>query len=103
MGLSFMSQKDRQGAALIVIYDGRELERRRWEREKSIIEDRGFEVYLLAIDDEDGEEVRDFYDLDPNQTPLVLIVRDNDEVVANWSGESIPATDQIIFTLNQTS
>jgi hypothetical protein len=101
MGLSFVAEEDREGAAVIFLYDGREMQRQKLDRIKSEIEQRGSQVYLLSTEDEDGEEVRDFYDIDSEQMPVGLIVRDNDEVVALWYGEMIPAVDQIIYQLDQ--
>lgn len=101
MGLSFVAEEDREGAAVIFLYDGREMQRQKLDRIKSEIEQRGSQVYLLSTEDEDGEEVRDFYDIDSEQMPVGLIVRDNDEVVALWYDEMIPAVDQIIYQLDQ--
>ncbi|MBP6880691.1 hypothetical protein KBC31_03645 [Candidatus Saccharibacteria bacterium] len=101
MGLSFVEEKDQKGAAVIFLYDGREMQRQKLDRIKSEIEQRGSQVYLLSTEDEDGEEVRDFYDIDAEQMPAGLIVRDNDEVVALWYDQMIPPVDQIIYQLDQ--
>ncbi len=100
-GLSFVAEKDQKGAAVIFLYDGREMQRRRLEQIKTDIERRGSQVYLLNIKEEDGEQVRDFYDIDNQQMPVGLIIRDNDQLVALWYDQMIPAVEQIIYQLDQ--
>ena len=101
MGLSFISTEDKEGASLIIIYDGGILERDRWSRHKDKIEQLGSQVYLLAIDEEKAEEVRDFYDLDAENLPIVLALSEDDEIIESWNGDEVPDIDQIIYTLGQ--
>lgn len=101
MGLSFTNQQDEEGAALIILYDGRELERQRWQRYSDAVTSRGYQVYLLDIGSEDGEEVRDFYDISIESLPTLMLVRDNDEVAGMYQSEGIPEVETIIYELAQ--
>lgn len=102
MGLSFTSIPDRSGAALYVLYDGTEIQRRKWQdvADKVTAETKA-QTLVLSVRDKDGEMIRDFYDLNPMVLPYILVVRDNDEIFHSWNGQSMPQLGDITYALKQ--
>lgn len=102
MGLSFTSISDRHGAALFVIYDGSELDRRKWsDFADRVSKETGAQTVVLSVKDQDGERVRDFYDLDIMTLPHVLVVRDSDELAQQWAGQHLPQLTDVTYALRQ--
>lgn len=103
MGLSFTNIADRDGAALYVLYDGTTREQQQWTSfGKEVANDTGAQVVVLSVKDQDGEAIRDFYDLSETSLPHVLIVRDSDEVAQVWSGTDLPSLSDVAYVLRQT-
>lgn len=102
MGLSITDITDKEGAALYVLFDGREVERRKWQSfADEINRNTGAQTVVLSVKERDGERVRDFYDLDPAGLPHVLIIRDNDEIVQSWHGHHSPNVSEVAYALRQ--
>lgn len=104
MGLEFTNIKDRSGVALYVLHNSNSME---LTRLKSLAEEVRqlceHQVAIIDIKTPNGEQIRDFYDILPEQLPVVLCVRDDDSIAQMWSDQSIPAADVIAFTLKQES
>lgn len=105
MGLDFTKITDNAGAALHVLYGGGQQDTQTFTRLKESIEQQsGHQVVLLDINTPDGEKVRDFYDILPEQMPAAFIVRDDDSLVQLWTGMDIPSYEnEIVYQLKQTS
>jgi hypothetical protein len=105
MGLDFTSIGDKTGAALYFIHTPNTLEIESLTRlAEDIRQQTPHQVVLIDVNTPDGENIRDFYDIMPEQLPVALIVRDDDSVAQMWSGEEIPTTaSDIAFQLDQTS
>ena len=102
MGLSFVDGKDRQGAAIYMLHDGSGPQERAMEMLKERLERLGInhQMQVFSIRDEDGSEIRDFYDV--QIMPNVMIVRDTDEMSYNWEGQMPPA-ETIAYHARQIS
>jgi len=102
MGLSFVSGVDKEGAALYLLHDGSGPQERAMEYLKQQLERLGLshQIQVFSVRQEDGEEIRDFYDI--QTMPSVLLVRDNDELAYSWSGEMPPA-ETISYHARQVS
>lgn len=105
MGLDFTHIADKQGAALYVLYGGSHQDQQTFTRLKEDIEKQtNHQVVLLDVTTPDGENVRDFYDIMPEQLPAVFIVKDDDSIAQMWSGTGIPTNpSDIAFHLRQIS
>ncbi len=105
MGLDFTNIADNDGAALYILHTRNTRETERFERlAADISKETRHQVVLLDVDTQDGEQVRDFYDITHDQLPAVLIVRDDDSIAYQWLGEYIPTSaNDIIYQLRQIS
>ena len=57
----------------------------------------GAQIYSLDVKSADGEKVRDFYDISPDQLPAALIVRNDDQLAASYSSTAIPSAEQLAY------
>lgn len=105
MGLDFTGIKDSEGAALYILHTGNTLENERLQRLAAEVKKSApHQVIFLDVSSVDGEKVRDFYDIMPNQLPAALIVRDDDSLAHHWYGSEIPLSgSDIAYRLRQTS
>ncbi len=105
MGLDFTHIADKQGAALYVLYAGGQQDLQTFTRLKEEINKQTtHQVALLDVTTPDGENVRDFYDIMPEQLPAVFIVKDDDSIAQMWSSTDIPSnSSDIVFHLRQIS
>lgn len=104
MGLESTNIKDSEGAALYILHTGSVLAGRQLEHMASEIQQRtGHQVHMLDVHAQDGEKVRDFYDINVSDLPVVLIVRDDDTLTNIWKHNEIPTTDVIAHALRQVS
>lgn len=103
MGLDFTSIKDNDGAAVYIIYNPSLSEARRFEEFKKEVlgSQPNAQVVLLDITSGDAEQVRDFYDIDPESLPAVLVIADDDTLQYQWYGAEIPAVDVVCYHLSQ--
>ena len=102
MGLSFLGKKDRRGAAIYLLHDGSGPQERELERLKDRLErlDLKHQILVLSSLDGDGEELRDFYDL--QQLPAAMIARENDELIDSWKS-NLPPPETIAYHARQVS
>ncbi len=104
MGLEFTSIVDREGAACYMLHRGTVSDSRMFERlRQEISKNTDHQVVVVDARTTDGERIRDFYDIMPEQLPVVLIIRDDDSVAQLWSGSEIPGADMIAYQLKQIS
>jgi pantothenate kinase len=104
MGLDFTNIKDRSGVALYILHNSNTVELARLESLAEEVQKLcDHQIAIIDIKTPNGEQIRDFYDVLPEQLPVVLCIRDDDTIAQMWSGHSIPAADVIAFTLKQES
>ncbi|MGB4758442.1 MAG: hypothetical protein WBP26_00100 [Candidatus Saccharimonadales bacterium] len=105
MGLDFTNIKDGEGAALYILHAGNTLENERLQRLADEVQKNApHQVVMLDVSTADGEKVRDFYDIMPEQLPAMLVVRDDDSLAYQWHGNEIPTSgSDIAYRLRQTS
>ena len=105
MGLDFTNIADNDGAALYILHTRNTRETERFERlAADIAKQTQHQVVLLDVNTQDGEKVRDFYDIMPEQLPAALVIRDDDSIAHQWFGEYIPTSaSDIVYHLRQTS
>ncbi len=104
MALEFTSIADRAGAACYVLHRGTISDARRFERlSQEITKSTDHQVVVVDARTTDGERIRDFYDIMPEQLPAVLIINDDDSVAQLWSDAEIPGADMIAYQLKQIS
>lgn len=105
MGLDFTSIPDREGAAFYILHTGNMLELQKFEHLLGEIRtmDNDHQVMLIDVNTPDGEQVRDFYDIMPEQLPVAFIIQDDDSLAAQWPGPEIPTADVIVYQLRQIS
>lgn len=104
MALDFTDVHDHAGAALYVLHTGNGADAHRFERMKADIEAAGpFQCVVMDAHTPNGEKIRDFYDFTPTQLPVAFIVRDDDSIHTQWSGNAeIPTNpSDIVFHLRQ--
>ncbi|MBP7837143.1 hypothetical protein KA021_00385 [Candidatus Saccharibacteria bacterium] len=104
MGLDFTNIQDSDGAAIYILHHPSFTETRQFEQlQKDIAASRpDDQVILLDVNDTQGEQVRDFYDIMPETLPLVMVIADDDSILYQWSGDAIPAADVICSQLSRT-
>lgn len=105
MGLDFTNIPDHEGAALYILHTANSREVENFQRlAAEITTQSSHQVILLDVKTADGEKVRDFYDITPDQLPAALVIRDDDSIAHQWLGQYIPTTaSDIIYHLRQTS
>lgn len=105
MGLDFTSIPDSEGAALYILHTGNTRELGRFQRlADDVAKETTHQVALIDVNSAEGENVRDFYDIMPEQLPAALIIRDDDSIAHQWLGEYIPTSaSDIVYHLRQTS
>lgn len=104
MGLDFTNIEDRSGAALYVLTNGMTREIEKFERLKDELRGHtSHQAVILDVHTPDGEKIRDFYDIMPEELPVAFIVRDDDSIAHKWHKDAIPAADIIAHHLRQIS
>lgn len=103
MGLDFINQNDREGAAVIILHNGSQEQTSNWERFSKDVNTEGnnIQVYIYCVEDREGEELRDFYDLPIEDLPHVLLVRDDDEIAYSWCGTTMPTIQDVTYLARQ--
>ena len=101
MGLDFTSIPDREGAAIYLMHNaGIEQQRQMEHLAEQLRGSTDAQLEIIDGSSSDGRQIEQFYDLAPDNYPYVLIVRDDDELVAQWGGSEQPTAEQIAFTAN---
>jgi hypothetical protein len=104
MGLDFTNIPDREGAALYFLYDTvtqqHQMERLANELHEMKL---SHQIVLVPARDANGEKICSFYSLSHGSMPYILLISDNDELVASWSGLEMPAADIIAYTARSAS
>lgn len=105
MGLDFLNKiEDQEGAAIYLIHDGGGYqERRLMEYAEEIKKLTSKEVRVFSMREGDGAQLADFYDILPEKLPATLIVRDTDELAAQWYGLDLPKADAVVYQADQIS
>lgn len=104
MGLESTDIRDGEGAALYILHTGSILTLQGLERlVEEISRQVSHQIKLLDVNSEDGEKVRDFYDITESSLPVAFIVRDDDTLTSIWTSEQIPDANTIAFQLRETS
>lgn len=103
MGLSFVGGEDKEGAAIYMLHDGSGPQERAMLDVKDRLERLKLphQMQIFSVRDKEGEEIRDFYDI--QTMPTVMIIRDNDELAYFWTGEQIPDAETISYHARQVS
>ncbi len=85
-----------------MLHDGSGPQERELERLKDRLERLGLKHQILVLSslDGDGEELRDFYDL--QQLPAAMIARENDELIYSWKS-NLPPPETIAYHARQVS
>lgn len=101
MGLDFTNISDRRGAALYYIHHGLHTEEQFAERLQRDVKASLPDVQIVSVSvrSADGEKIRDFYDVMPEQLPVLLIVRDDDSLAGMYGSSDMPPTDQLAYIL----
>lgn len=97
MSLDFTDIPDREGAAIYILVNNSATMHGDMDRLSKDINEHATEAQVFVIDiaSQDGEKTRDFYDINPDTLPAVLIVADDDQLRYSWTGAEIPAADMI--------
>lgn len=105
MALESTGIPDKRGAALYLLHDGTSTQEKRLEEIKSKVLQHSPSAHVLVLDvkSREGERLRDFYDLAHERMPHVLIVADDDQVLAHYGSTEIPAVDQLTYQLSSIS
>jgi len=104
MALDFTNIPDREGVAIYCLHDGTVTQEQTLKRLiDTLATNIPHQIVLLSANDTDGEKIREFYDLDTANFPHVILVDDDDQIVASWSGGEIPSADVIAYTARSIS
>ncbi|MCA9333109.1 hypothetical protein KDA00_04540 [Candidatus Saccharibacteria bacterium] len=105
MGLDFLEDiVDEEGAAIYLIHDGGGYqERRLTEYSEELKKLTRKQVIVFSMRERDGAQLADFYNILEEQLPAIIIVRDTDELAAEWYGLDLPQPDQVVFEADQVS
>jgi arginine repressor len=103
MGLDFTSIPDKEGAALYMLHNGNSIVLQQLTRLKDeIAATSQHQVVLVDVHTPDGEQIRDFYNINADSLPVLMIIADDDSILYQWSGSSIPTNgSDIVYQLNQ--
>lgn len=105
MGLDFLKEiTDEEGAAIYLIHDGGGYQERRlidYMTELKKLTKRQIEIFNAR--DGEGSQLADFYDILEEKLPAILIVRDSDELAAEWYGLDLPRPEEVTFQADQIS
>lgn len=96
---------DKRGAALYLLHDGTLTQEKRLEEiKRKVVQHRPTaHVLVLSVKTREGERLRDFYDLAHERMPHVLIVADDDQLLAHYGSHDIPTADQLAYQLSSMS
>ncbi len=105
MGLDFLTEiEDQEGAAIYLIHDGGGYqERRLTDFMNELKKHTEREVQIFSLRNGDGAQLADFYDILEDKLPAILIVRDTDELAAEWYGLDLPRPEEVTFQADQVS
>jgi hypothetical protein len=104
MGLDFTNIPDRAGLAIYCLYDGTITQQQSVERLVDTLKQQiPHQIFMISAHDQDGEKIRDFYDLDAGMFPHILLVNDDDQIVMSWSGSQMPTADVVAYTAKTNS
>ena len=104
MGLDFTNIPDRTGSAVYILHRDLSQDLQKFDNLQREMINLGCnnQVFLIPINSRDGENIRDFYDILPEQLPAILLIRDDDSLIQQWVGIDIPPADIIVHYLTQT-
>ena len=104
MGLDFTSIKDREGAAVYLMHNGGfEQQKQMQALAEQLQAVSKAQIAVVDGSTEDGRQIQQFYGLDTDNYPHVLVVRDDDELAGQWAGSEQPTVDQIAYTVNSAN
>lgn len=85
MGLSFTNIPDKDGTAVYILHTESTIDLQRLQDLQKEVQQRcSNQVMLIPVRDQDGEKIRDFYDIDMEMIPAVLLVNDDDTLKNVW-------------------
>ena len=105
MGLDFLEDiVDEEGAAIYLVHDGGGYqERRLTEYAEELKKLTTKQVIVFSAREGDGAKLADFYDILEEKLPAILIVRDSDELAAEWYGLDLPRAEEVVYQADQVS
>lgn len=105
MGLDFLTEiVDEEGAAIYLLHDGGGYqERRMTDFMNDLKKLTKREIEIFSIRNGDGAQLADFYDILEEKLPAILIVRDSDELAAEWYGLDLPRPEEVTYQADQIS
>lgn len=105
MGLDFLEDIiDEEGAAIYLLHDGGGYqERRMTDYMTELKKHTEKQVEIFSARDRDGAELADFYNILEEKLPAILVVRDTDELAAEWYGLDLPQPEEVVFQADQVS
>lgn len=105
MGLDFLDKiEDQEGAAIYLIHDGGGYqERRLTDFMNDLKKHTTHEIQIFSMRESDGAQLADFYDILEEKLPAILIVRDTDELAAEWYGLDLAPVEEVAYQADQIS
>ncbi len=105
MGLDFLTEiTDEEGAAIYLLHDGGGYqERRMTDLMNELKKLTKKQIEIFSYRDGQGAQLGDFYDILEEKLPAILIVRDSDELAAEWYGLDLPRPEEVVYTADQVS
>lgn len=102
MGLDFTNIPDREGVALYIIHDGSVQEGKHWKEFVDHIQPMTHaQIVVMSARDTDAQKIHEFYGLDQVEIPVLLAIRDDDEIAYKWGGANVPSAEEIAHLLEQ--
>lgn len=100
MGLSFTNIPDKEGTAVYILHNESLLDLQKLQDLQKEVQQRcSNQVILVPVRDRDGEQIRDFYDIDTEMIPAVLLVNDDDTLKNVWYKSNLPDAQLIVYEL----
>lgn len=105
MGLDFLEDiTDEEGAAIYLLHDGGGYQERRLTDYMAELKKlTSKQVQIFSSREGDGAKLADFYDILEEKLPAILIVRDSDELSAEWYGLDLPRPEEVVYQADQVS
>ncbi len=102
MGLDFTSIPDREGVALYIIHDGSSQEEQRWKEFVNRLQGMTqAQIVVMNSRDQDAQKIHEFYGLEDTEIPVLLAVRDDDQIAYKWGGMAVPPEEEIAHLLEE--
>lgn len=98
MGLDFTDIPDRQGPAIYIVGATMlESQLQPWRDRLAAILPPESQVIYVDINSSNGAKISEFYEIEPEKLPAIMIVMDDDTIYKSWFGPDLPSVETVTY------